>query len=69
MLYILISGNYDEKYKNCEDFDLLLRYMKNFDGYHLRLPYYRYYKQNGLSSKLEERSKLKREILEKQHGN
>ena len=67
--YLESIGLYDEKYKNCEDFDLLLRYMKNFDGYHLRLPYYRYYKENGLSSRLEERTKLKREILEKQHGN
>ena len=41
--------------------------MKNFDGYHLRLPYYRYYKENGLSSKLEERMRIKKEILEKQN--
>ena len=65
--YLESIGLYDEKYKNCEDFDLLLRYMKNFDGYHLRLPYYRYYKENGLSSKLEERMRIKKEILEKQN--
>ena len=34
--YLESIGLYDEKYKNCEDFDLLLRYMKNFDGFKLR---------------------------------
>lgn len=60
--YLEALGLYDEKYNNCEDYDLLLRYLKNYDGYHLRLPYYRYFKQNGLSSKTEERKVLKKEI-------
>ena len=60
--YLEALGLYDEKYNNCEDYDLLLRYLKNYDGYHLRLPYYRYFKHNGLSSKTEEREILKQKI-------
>lgn len=60
--YLEALGLYDEKYDNCEDYDLLLRYLRNYDGYHLRLPYYRYFKHNGLSSKTEERKILKEKI-------
>lgn len=67
-VYLESIGLYDEKYRNCEDYELLLRYMKNFDGYHLRLPYYRYFKQNGLSSKVEDRKRLKKEILKNDMG-
>lgn len=35
-------GLYDEDIKNCEDFDLIKRLFKNFDGYHIKLPLYRY---------------------------
>lgn len=35
-------GLYDERLRNAEDFDLLKRYIKNYDGYHLRMPLYRY---------------------------
>ncbi|MCX6723794.1 MAG: glycosyltransferase [Candidatus Staskawiczbacteria bacterium] len=35
-------GLYDKDLKNAEDFDLLTRYLKNFNGYYLRLPLYRY---------------------------
>lgn len=35
-------GLYNKDLRNAEDFDLLLRYFKNFDGYHLKLPLYRY---------------------------
>lgn len=35
-------GLYDKNFKNAEDVDLLTRYLKNFNGYYLRLPLYRY---------------------------
>ena len=63
--YLESIGLYDENYRNCEDYDLVLRYIKNFDGYHLKLPYYRYFKRdNSLSSKKEEREVLKTKIRE-----
>jgi len=66
--YLESIGLYDEKYRNCEDYELILRYMKNFNGYHLRLPYYRYFKRNGLSSMVKEREDLKRKIVRKDNG-
>ena len=49
--------------RNREDYDLILRYIKNFNGYHLRLPYYRYFKRSGsLSSLTSERERLKKKI-------
>ena len=35
-------GLYDPVMRHADDYDLLKRYYKNFDGYHLRLPLYRY---------------------------
>jgi len=63
--YLEALGLYDEQYKNCEDYDLIYRYLKNYDGYHLRLPYYRYFKQNGLSSKIKQREYLQKKIKTK----
>ena len=40
--YLEALGLYNPKLRNAEDFDLLKRYISNFDGYHLRLPLYRY---------------------------
>lgn len=40
--YLETLGLYDAEFRNAEDFELLTRYYKNFDGYHLRLPLYRY---------------------------
>ena len=58
--YLDALGLYNEEYRNCEDYDLILRYVKNFDGYHLRLPYYRYFKRKGsLSTNVEDRKKIK----------
>ena len=60
-----ILGGYNENYKTREDYDLVMRYLKNFDGYHLRLPYYRYFKRDGsLSSKTDQREKEKNIIIE-----
>jgi len=43
-------GLYDTDFKNAEDHDLLQRYLKNFDGYYLKLPLYRYREvKNSLS--------------------
>ena len=63
--YLESIGLYDESLRNREDYDLILRYIKNFNGYHLRLPYYRYFKRSGsLSSQIEEREILKKKIDE-----
>jgi len=66
--YLESIGLYDESLRNREDYDLILRYIKNFNGYHLRLPYYRYFKRSGsLSSLTDERDELKRKIDEDQN--
>jgi glycosyltransferase involved in cell wall biosynthesis len=66
--YLESIGLYDESLRNREDYDLILRYIKNFNGYHLRLPYYRYFKRSGsLSSKTKERESLKKKIDEDQN--
>jgi glycosyltransferase involved in cell wall biosynthesis len=39
-------GGYDQKIKNCEDFDLIIRIEKKFgQGFYLPVSYYKYYKQ------------------------
>jgi len=40
--YLEAIGLYDSGLRNAEDFDLLKRYIKNYDGFHLKLPLYRY---------------------------
>lgn len=40
--YLEVLGLYDKDLRNAEDYDLLKRYIKNYDGYHLKLPLYRY---------------------------
>lgn len=56
-------GGYDEKLRNCEDYDLILRYESRAKGWHLRLPYYRYFREgSALSVKLKEREELKKKI-------
>jgi len=44
-------GLYDTEFKNAEDHDLLMRYFKNFNGYHLPIPLYRYRQVGGSLSK------------------
>jgi len=64
--YLQALGGYDESLRNCEDYDLLFRYLQNYSSYHLRLPYYRYFKEgSALSIKVDERTKLKKEIRAK----
>ena len=63
---LLSIGGYDEQLRNREDYDLILRYIKKFDGYHLRLPYYRYFKREGsLSTMKKERKRLKQHLDKK----
>jgi len=61
------GGFYNEKLKNCEDHDLILRYSRKYKGYHLPLPYYRYFKRssNSLSAKKVEREKIKKENIKR----
>lgn len=40
--YLEALGFYDKNLRNAEDFDLLRRYLKNYDGYHLKLALYNY---------------------------
>ena len=40
--YLEYIGLYDSEFRNAEDFDLLKKYFKQFNGYHLRLPLYNY---------------------------
>lgn len=40
--YLELIGLYDKDLRNAEDFDLLKRYIKNWNGYHLILPLYNY---------------------------
>lgn len=40
--YLEVLGLYKPELRNAEDFDLLKRYISNFNGYHLRVPTYRY---------------------------
>ena len=66
--YLEAIGLYDESLRNREDYDLILRYIKNFNGHHVRLPYYRYFKREGsLSSEIENRDKLKNKIDEREN--
>jgi glycosyltransferase involved in cell wall biosynthesis len=61
--YLEAIGLYDENLRNREDYDLILRYIKNFNGHHVRLPYYRYFKRSGsLSTETNSREILKNKI-------
>lgn len=63
--YLEAIGLYDEKLRNCEDYDLIRRYIRNFDGYNLKVPYYRYFQREGSLSKAKEtRAELKKAIDE-----
>jgi len=56
-------GLYDIKMKQCEDMDLLVRYFKNFDGYHLSIPLYRYTQHdNNMTRNKKERKEWERRV-------
>jgi glycosyltransferase involved in cell wall biosynthesis len=62
--YMETLGLYDRNFKNAEDHELISRYIKNFDGYHLRLPLYRYTKhENNITNNEEERKQWEKTIL------
>lgn len=64
--YIDILGGYSDEYKTRDDYYMISRYIKNFNGYHLRLPYYRYYQREGsLSRQTNEREIEKNRIDER----
>lgn len=53
-------GLYDTKLKRVNDPDLLLKYLKNFDGYHLKMPLYRYCRHaENISKNISERKEYK----------
>lgn len=51
-------GLYDPTMRHADDYDLLKRYYKNFDGYYLRLPLYRYRQHSGNQTKLGKRDEF-----------
>jgi len=54
--YLEAIGLYDSELRNAEDYDLLKRYIKNFNGYRIPLPLYRYRRhQNNMTNNEEER--------------
>lgn len=56
--YLEAIGLYDKKLRNAEDYDLIKRYIKNWDGFHLPLPLYRYRKHDtNMTNDKEERKK------------
>ena len=66
--YLEAIGLYDEELRNREDYDLILRYIKNFNGHHVRLPYYRYFKRTGsLSTKTRARNRIMKKINEREN--
>ncbi len=63
--YLEAIGLYDTDLRNAEDFDLLRRYIKNYDGYHLRMPLYRY-RQHDTNMTKDEDERKRWETLAKQ---
>lgn len=64
--YLELLGLYDKDLKNAEDFDLLKRYIKNWNGHRLPIPLYKYCQHNGNMTKDEgERKKWERKVNEK----
>lgn len=55
--YLEAIGLYDAKLRNAEDHDLIQRYIKNWDGFHLPLPLYRYRQHDNNMTKNEEERK------------
>lgn len=55
--YLEAIGLYDKELRNAEDFDLLRRYLKNYDGYHLKLPLYNYRQHDSNMTKDEDERK------------
>lgn len=68
--YLEAIGLYDPELRNAEDFDLLKRYIKNFNGFHLRLPLYRYrIHQGNMTGDLEARKDWEAKVNQKHEKN
>lgn len=65
--YLESIGLYDKELRNAEDFDLLKRYIKNWDGYHLKLPLYRYRQHDTNMTKDEEERNKWETLSSKKH--
>jgi len=63
--YLEKLGLYDPAFRNAEDYDLLKRYIKNWDGYHLRLPLYRYRQHEGQMTRGDDRKEWEAKSDEK----
>lgn len=68
--YLEAIGLYDASLRNAEDYDLLKRYIKNYNGYHLRLPLYRYRQHDSNMTRDEgERKKWETQVDKKNESN
>lgn len=56
--YLEAIGLYNSTLRNAEDYDLVKRYITNWDGFHLPLPLYRHRRHaNNMTNDLEERKR------------
>lgn len=62
--YLEVLGLYKQELRNAEDFDLLKRYISNFNGYHLKVPLYRYRQHGGNMTKDDEERKRWEQIAD-----
>ena len=60
-------GFYDEELENCEDYDFLIRMTKEFEGFYLPLPLYRYHIHGENISLRKDREFFKKKVR-KNHG-
>lgn len=60
-------GFYDESLKNCEDYDLLVRICKEYNGFHVPLPLYRYH-IHGQNISLDEKRDEFKNFVRARHG-
>jgi len=64
--YLEPLGLYDKELRNAEDFDLLRRYIRQWPGYHLPLPFYKYRQhENNMTNDPDERKKWEKVADEK----
>ncbi len=61
-------GLYDEEMLINEDKDILLRCMERYQGYHLKLPLYRYYRHGANLTSQEDRVEHYNQRLSSKHG-
>lgn len=65
--YLEAIGLYDTAFRNAEDFDLLKRYIKEWSGYHLRLPLYRYRQLATSITHTMDRKEWEQKAVDKSH--